>query len=90
MKEQTFEELVKENEWFSRDDFSKREPLFDKVDVLKLLKQVREATIEEAKNAIRGKCKTYTPFESGYYQLPLGEQIYNLNNLPTDRIKIKQ
>ena len=83
MKEQTFEELVDEIHYNITDSFRKD-------DILELVKQVREATIEEAKNAIRGKCKTYTPFESGYYQLPLGEQIYNLNNLPTDRIKIKQ
>ena len=82
MKEQTFEELVDEIHYNITD-------LFRKDDILKLVKQVREATIEEAKNAIRGKCKTYTPFESEYYQLPLGEQIYNLNNLPADSIKTK-
>ena len=82
MKEQTFEELVDEIHYNITDSFRKD-------DILKLVKQVREATIEEAKNAIRGKCKTYTPFESEYYQLPLGEQIYNLNNLPADSIKTK-
>ena len=82
MKEQTFEELVDEIHYNITDSFRKD-------DILKLVKQVREATIEEAKNAIRGKCKTYTPFESEYYQLPLGEQIYNLNNLPSDSIKTK-
>lgn len=82
MKEQTFEELVDDIHYNITDSFRKD-------DILKLVKQVREATIEEAKNAIRGKCKTYTPFESEYYQLPLGEQIYNLNNLPADSIKTK-
>ena len=82
MKEQTFEELVDEIHYNITDSFRKD-------DILKLVKQVREATIEETKNAIRGKCKTYTPFESEYYQLPLGEQIYNLNNLPADSIKTK-
>ena len=82
MKEQTFEELIDEIHYNITDSFRKD-------DILKLVKQVREATIEEAKNAIRGKCKTYTPFESEYYQLPLGEQIYNLNNLPADSIKTK-
>ena len=82
MKEQTFEELVDDIHYNITDSFRKD-------DILKLVKQVREATIEEAKNAIRGKCKTYTPFESEYYQLPLGEQIYKLNNLPADSIKTK-
>ena len=72
MKEKTFEELIKEHEWYDRADYAKKEPLLDKCDVLKLLQQVREATIAECERLMLDEeCA-----------------IYKLSQLPTDRISI--
>lgn len=81
MKEQTLEELVEEIHYDITNSFRKD-------DILKLLKQVREATIKECTKSIKGECKNYSPFEGRYYQLSFGEQIYNLNKIKTDSIKI--
>lgn len=52
--EKTFEELIKEHEWYDRSDYAKKEPLLDKINVLNLLQQVREATGNEFLKAMEG------------------------------------
>ena len=86
MKEKTFEELFYDR--IGNFDTEHHE-LIEKWEFIKFLQQVREATIAECREAIRKEHKTYTPFET-HYQLPLGEQLYNLNQLPTDRIKTEK
>ena len=81
MKEKTFEELIKEHKWYDRADYAKKEPLLDKSDVLKLLQQVREATIAECKDKIwneYGICRKATEIEAEF------------ESLPTDRIKTEK
>ena len=73
MKEQTFEELVNDIHYDITNSFRKD-------DIIKLLKQVREATIKECKESISYNLEE----EIG---LTYFEQRYNLNKLPTDRIK---
>ena len=68
----TFEELIEPHIWFERSDYAKKETLMDKVDVLDLLKQVREATIAEAVEF----CVSQDWIKT----------IDNLKRLPTDRI----
>lgn len=72
MEEITFEELVEEIHYDITDSFRKD-------DILKLLKQVREATIEECKESI-------IELHRGMFR-----EIYNkdLFKIKTDRIKIK-
>lgn len=76
MKEKTFEELIKEHEWYTLDDDEKKVPLLDKSDVLDLLQQVRKATIAEC-HLIADK----------YYFQNSEKIIIDINSLPTDRIK---
>lgn len=78
MKEKTFDELVEEHEWFDRSDYAKKEPLLDKIDVLNLLQQVREATIAE----VLKLCD-----DNFFSKEPEGKLMENIENLPTDRIK---
>lgn len=73
MKEQTFEELVNDIHYDITNSFRKD-------DIIELLKQVREATIKECKESISYNWEE----EIG---LNYFEQRYNLNKLPTDRIK---
>lgn len=90
MKEKTFEELIDENTNWTKATLGGYEKTISIKKCLKLMHQVREATIAECRESIRKEHKTYTPFEGRHYQLPLGEQLYNLNKLPTDRIKITE
>ena len=73
MKDQTFEELVNNIHYDITNSFRKD-------DIIKLLKQVREATIKECKESISYNWE-------GEIGLNYFEQRYNLNKLPTDRIK---
>ena len=75
--EKTFEELIKEHEWYDRADYAKKEPLLDKCDVLKLMQQVREATIAECAEIV------WHEEDSAF----IYEQI---TTLPTDRIKLNE
>lgn len=71
MKEQTFEELVEEIHYDITNSFRKD-------DILKLLKQVREATIKECTEILLNPDYGW----SGQIEL-------EFKKLPTDRIKIK-
>lgn len=52
--EKTLEELIENYTFYDRSDFSQKEPLLDKADVLQLLQQVREATGNEFLKAMEG------------------------------------
>ena len=74
MKEKTFEELLTDDKDFAPD-------IFGRETVLKLLQQVREATIAE----ILTLCD-----DNFFSKEPKGKLMENIENLPTDRIKIKE
>ncbi len=77
MKEKIFKELIEEHQWFDRSDYAKKEPLLDKIDVLNLLHQVREATIAECLQlAIK---ETIIMSRKSQFDL-----------IPTDRIKLTE
>lgn len=79
--EKTFEELIEKYTFYDRSDYAKKEPLLDKVDVLQLLQQVREATIAE----VLKLCD-----DNFFSKEPDGKLMENIENLPTDIIKIKE
>lgn len=74
MKEKTFEEILTDDKDFAPD-------IFGRETVLKLLQQVREATIAE----ILTLCD-----DNFFSKEPKGKLMENIENLPTDRIKIKE
>ena len=74
MKEKTFEELLTDDKDFAPD-------IFGRETALKLLQQVREATIAECKDKIWN--------EYGIYR-KAHEIEAEFENLPTDRIKTEK
>ena len=74
MKEKTFEELLTDDKDFAPD-------IFGRETVLKLLQQVREAT----KSEVLTLCD-----ENFFSKEPKGKLMENIENLPTDRIKINE
>ena len=78
MKEKTFEELTKPYRYYGANSL---EELIIKENVLKLMQQVREATIAEV----------LTLADDNFFSKePKGKLMENIENLPTDRIKIKE
>lgn len=73
MKEKTFEELLTDDNDFAPANFTRNQ-------VLKLLQQVREATIAECKDLIWDE---YGLYRKAY------EIEAEFDNLPTDRIRIE-
>lgn len=80
MKEKTFNDLLKPHQ--KRFDYYNSQRIFiDKADVIKLLHQVREATIAE----VLTLCD-----DNFFSKEPKGKLMENIENLPTDRIKTEK
>ena len=78
--EKTFEELALDESF--RMNFGNEEvPMVKVYDVVKLLQQVREATIAEVLKLAD---------DNFFNKEPKGKLMENIENLPTDRIKIKK
>lgn len=74
MKEKTFEELVEEIHYNITNSFRKAE-------IIDLLQQVREATIEEVLKLAD---------DNFFSKESKGKLMENIENLPTDRIKTEK
>ena len=78
--EKTFSDLIKPHQKIF-DYYNSQRIYIDKADVLQLLQQVREATIAE----VLKLCD-----ENFFSKEPKGKLMENIENLQTDRIKIKK
>lgn len=81
MKEKTFEELIDENTNWSKATLGGYEKTISTKKCLKLMQLVREATIAE----VLTLCD-----ENFFSKEPKGKLMENIENLQTDRIKIKK